>query len=235
MLRDVATIGEVRLNAELNKLVEAELLFEQGSSASMSYRFKHALIQDAAYQSLVRSRRQDYHRKVAETLNERYPDVAETQPEILAHHYVGADLRDAAIPFFKAAAEKSMRRSANLEAIAHLTKAQELLNGLPEGPERLQQELALQLAIGTPLIATRGFASPEVGKVYARARKSASWPAMPRSSFPCGGDCGSSIPRGPTIGRRSSSPSNAGPWAPPRTTRISSCWPTMLPASLFLR
>ena len=171
LLRDVATIGEVRLNTELNKLVEAELLFEQGSSASMSYRFKHALIQDAAYQSLVRSRRQDYHRKVAETLKERYPDVAETQPEILAHHYVGADLRDAAIPFFKAAAEKSMRRSANPEAIAHLTKAQELLNGLPEGPERLQQELALQLAIGTPLIATRGFASPEVGKVYARARE----------------------------------------------------------------
>ena len=171
LLRDVAMVGEVRLNAELKKLVEAELLFEQGSSASMSYRFKHALIQDAAYQSLVRSRRQDYHRKIAETLRERYPDVVETQPEILAHHYVGADLRDAAIPYFKAAAEKSMRRSANPEAIAHLTKAQELLSGLQEGPERLQQELGLQLAIGTPLIATRGFASPEVGKVYARARE----------------------------------------------------------------
>jgi predicted ATPase len=155
----------------LKKLVDAELLFEQGDSASTSYRFKHALIQDAAYQSLVRSRRQHYHRKIAETLKERYPDVAETQPEILAHHYAGADLRDAAIPYLKAAAEKSMRGSANREAIAHLTKAQELLMSLPESPERLQQELALQLALGTPLIATRGFASPEVGKVYERARE----------------------------------------------------------------
>jgi predicted ATPase/class 3 adenylate cyclase len=171
LLGDVAPISEARLDAELTKLVEAELLFEQGEPASMSYRFKHALIQDAAYQSLVRSRRQDYHRKIAETLRERYPDIAETQPEILAHHYAGADPREAAIPYLKAAAEKSMRRSSNLEAIAHLMKAQELLNGLPEGPERLQQELELQLAIGTPLIATRGFASPEVGKVYARARE----------------------------------------------------------------
>ena len=78
-----------------------------------------------AVQSLVRSRRQHYHRKIAETLRERYPDVAEAQPEILAHHYAGADLRDAAIPYLKAAADKSMRRSANQEAIAHLTKAKE--------------------------------------------------------------------------------------------------------------
>ncbi len=171
LLSDVAPIGDERLGAELKKLVDAELLFEQGDSASISYRFKHALIQDAAYQSLVRSRRQHYHRKIADTLRELYSDVAETQPEILAHHYASADLREVAIPYLKAAAEKSMRRSANPEAIAHLTKAQELLNTLPEGPDRLQQELALQLAIGTPLIATKGFASPEVGTVYARARE----------------------------------------------------------------
>jgi predicted ATPase/class 3 adenylate cyclase len=171
LLSHVAPIGDERLNAELKKLVDAELLFEQGGAASISYRFKHALIQDAAYQSLVRGRRQRYHHKIADTLKELYSDVAETQPEILAHHYAGADLREAAIPYLKAAAEKSMRRSANLEAIAHLTKAQELLDTLPESPDRLQQELSLQLAIGTPLIATKGFASPEVGKVYARARE----------------------------------------------------------------
>jgi predicted ATPase/class 3 adenylate cyclase len=171
LLGDVAPIAEERLNTELKKLVEAELLFEQGDSSLTSYRFKHALIQEAAYQSLVRGRRQHYHRKIAETLRERFSDVAEAQPEILAHHYSNSDLREAAIPYLRAAAEKSMRRSANPEAIAHLTKAQELLNALPEGPERLQQELALQLAIGTPLIATKGFASPEVGKVYARARE----------------------------------------------------------------
>ena len=171
LLRDVAPIAEERLKTELEKLVEAELLFEQGDSPSRSYQFKHALIQDAAYQSLVRSSRQHYHRKIANTLKERFPDVAETQPEILAHHYASADMREAAIPFLMAAAEKTMRRSANPEAIAHLTKAQELLNALPEGPERLQQELGLQLAIGTPLIATKGFASPEVGKAYGRARE----------------------------------------------------------------
>lgn len=171
LLTNIAPIGDDRLNAELKKLVDAKLLFEQSDSASISYRFKHALIQDAAYQSLVRSRRQHYHRKIADTLRELYPDVAETQPEIIAHHYASADLREAAIPYLKAAADKSMRRSANPEAIAHLSKAQELLNTLPEGPDRLLQELALQLAIGTPLIATKGFASPEVEKVYARARE----------------------------------------------------------------
>ena len=156
LLSDVAPIAEERLNAELKKLVDAELLFEQGDSPLTSYRFKHALIQEAAYQSLVRNRRQHYHRKIAETLRERFSDVAEAQPEIVAHHYASADMSEAAIPYLKAAAEKSMRRSANPEAIAHLTKAQELLNALPEGPERLQQELALQLSIGTPLIATWG-------------------------------------------------------------------------------
>lgn len=171
LLADVAPIAGELLNTELKKLVEAGLLFEQGDSPLTSYRFKHALIQEAAYQSLVRGTRQQYHRKIAETLKERFLDIAESQPEILAHHYSNSDLREAALPYLRAAAEKSMRRSANPEAIAHLTKAQELLNALPEGPERLQQELALQLAIGTPLIATKGFASPEVGKVYARARE----------------------------------------------------------------
>jgi predicted ATPase len=171
LLADVAPVAEDRLNAELTKLVEAELLFDQGDLPSTVFRFKHALIQDAAYQSLVRSSRQHYHRKIADTLRERFPEAAETQPEILAHHYANSDRREAALPHLKAAAEKSMRRSANPEAIAHLAKAKELLGLLPEGPERLQQELELQLAIGTPLIATKGFAAPEVGAAYARARE----------------------------------------------------------------
>jgi class 3 adenylate cyclase/predicted ATPase len=171
LLSDVVPITEERLSTELEKLVNAELLFEQGDSPSTSYRFKHALIQEAAYQSLVRSSRKHYHRKIADVLTERFPDIAEIQPEILAHHYASAEMGETAIPYLKAAAEKSMRRSANLEAIAHLIRAQELLNAMPEGPERLQQELALQLAIGPPLIATKGFASPDVEKVYARARE----------------------------------------------------------------
>jgi class 3 adenylate cyclase len=171
LLRDVMSGGEDRLNAELRKLVAAELLFDQSVASSPSYRFKHALIQEAAYQSLVRSKRQEHHRQVAEALKARFPEIVEAQPELVAHHYTGAVLKEAALPYWQAAAANAMRRSANLEAIAHLTKAQELLLTLPESPERLQQELALQLALGTPLIATKGFASPEVGKVYERAHE----------------------------------------------------------------
>jgi predicted ATPase len=171
LLREVAPIEEERLDLELRKLADAELLFEKSVPSATRYRFKHALIQEAAYQSLVRSKRQQYYRQIAETLKERFSDLAEAQPEVLAHHYSSADLKEEAIPYWRSAAEKAMRRSANLEAIAHLTKAQELLNLLPESPERSQQELALQLALGTPLIAVKGFASPDVGRVYARARE----------------------------------------------------------------
>ncbi len=169
LLSDVMEIEDDRLNSELTKLVEAEFLFEQ-TAPSASYRFKHALIQEAAYQSLVRSKRQRHHLKAAQTLKERFPEIAEAQPELLAHHFTNAASQEIAIPFWRAAADKAMRRSANIEAIAHLTKAQELLKALPENPERIQQELAILITLGIPLIATKGFASPEVGKVYARAR-----------------------------------------------------------------
>ena len=171
LLREVAPIEEARLHNELKKLADTELLFEQGVPPAASYRFKHALIQDAAYQSLLKSKRQQYHRQIAQALKERFAEVVETQPELLAHHYTAADLKDAAIPYWKLAGEKSMRRSANLEAITHFGKAQELLKALPETPERFQQELALHLAQGTPLIATRGFASPDVARIYGRARE----------------------------------------------------------------
>ncbi len=171
LLREVAPIEEQRLHSELRKLADSELLFEQGVPPAASYQFKHALIQDAAYQSLLKSKRQQIHRQIAQALKERFSEVVEAQPELLAHHYTAAELKDAAIPYWKLAGEKSMRRSANLEAITHFGKAQELLKALPETPERFQQELALHLAQGTPLIATRGFASPDVAKVYGRARE----------------------------------------------------------------
>ena len=171
LLREVAHIEENRLNVELRKLVDSELLFEQGVAPAASYRFKHALIQDAAYQSLVRNQRHQYHRQIAHALQERFGEVVEARPELLAYHYTAGDLKDAAIPYWQRAGERSTRRSANLEAIAHLTRALELLKSLPASPERFQQELGLQLALGTPLIATQGFASPDVGRVYGRARE----------------------------------------------------------------
>jgi class 3 adenylate cyclase/predicted ATPase len=171
LLREVAPFDQDRLNVELTKLVDTEILLEQGVPPTATYRFKHALIRDAAYQSLVRSKRQQYHRQIAQTLKEQFAELADAQPELLAHHYTSADLKEAAIPYWQLAGDKSVRRSANLEAIAHFEKAQELLKALPETPERLQQELALRLAQGNPLIATRGFASPDVGRVYGRARE----------------------------------------------------------------
>ena len=98
-----------------------------------------------------------------------FPDIKETQPELLAHHYTEAGLIAQAIPYWQRAGQRAIERSANVEAISHLTKGLELLQTLPDTPERAQQELTLQIALGTPLMATKGFAAPEVERVYARA------------------------------------------------------------------
>ena len=171
LLSAVASMDDEKLEESLEKLADAELLLTQGIAPDASYRFRHALIQDAAYQSLLRSRRQHYHRLIARALQERFAELVEAEPQILAHHLTEANLIKQAIPQWQVAGQKAVQRSANAEAVSHLTKALELLNQMPDGAERAQLELALQLALGTPLIATKGFASPEVGKVYARARE----------------------------------------------------------------
>jgi predicted ATPase len=134
------------------------------------YIFRHALIQDAAYQSLLKSTRQQYHKHIAQTLAERFPDIKETQPELLARHYTEAGLIAQAIPYWLQAGQRAGRRSAHAEAISHLTRRLDLLATLPDGPERAQQELGLQMALGTSLLATKGFAAPELGNAYTRAR-----------------------------------------------------------------
>jgi predicted ATPase len=151
--------------------VEAELLYQRGLPPQTRYFFKHALIQDAAYQSLLKSKRQQYHQKIALVLEERFPETVETQPELLAHHYTDAGLSEQAIVYWQRAGQRAVQRSANIEAISHLTKGLELLKTLPDTPERTQQELTLQIALGAPLRITKGFASPEVERVYARARE----------------------------------------------------------------
>ncbi len=104
-------------------------------------------------------------------LEARFPETKDTQPELLAHHYTEANLIEQAIPYWQRAGQRATQRSANVEAIAHLSKGLELLNLLPDTPERARQELALQIALGAPLIATRGFGATEVGRAYARARE----------------------------------------------------------------
>src|SRR5262249_44236171 len=133
------------------------------------YFFKHALIQDTAYQSLLKSTRQQYHHQIALVLEEKFPQTKETQPELLAHHYTEAGLIEQAIPYWQQAGERATQRSAYVEAISHLTRGLELLKTLPDAPEHAQQELTLQVTLGAPLIAIKGYTAPEVEKAYTRA------------------------------------------------------------------
>jgi class 3 adenylate cyclase/predicted ATPase len=169
LLQAVAPWDEGTLRRGLYQLVEAEFLYQQGLPPQATYLFKHALIQEAAYQSLLKSTRQQYHLRIAQVLAERFPDIRETQPELLAHHYTEAGLMVQAVPYWQRAGQRAVERSAHLEAIAHLSKGLEVLASLPDTPERTQQELLLQTTLGGALMATRGHAAPEVEQAYGRA------------------------------------------------------------------
>jgi len=169
VLQAISPLDEERLQHGLKQLVQSELVYQRGLLPQAHYLFKHALIQDTAYQSLLKSTRQQYHRQSAQVLADRFPETVETQPELVAHHYTEAGLITQAIPYWQRAGQRATQRSANVEAIAHLTKGLELLKTLPDTPERSQQELMLQITLGVPLGATRGLGAPEMGKTYTRA------------------------------------------------------------------
>jgi class 3 adenylate cyclase/tetratricopeptide (TPR) repeat protein len=171
LLQAVSSGSEKDLQQALTKLVEAELLYQRGQPPQAHYTFKHALVQDAAYQSLLKSTRQQYHQKIAQVLAERFSETKDTQPELLAHHYTEAGLVEQAIPYWQKAGERASQRSANLEAIRHFTKGLELLKTLPNSPEHAQQEFTMRVALGIPLIATKGYSASEVGETYIRARE----------------------------------------------------------------
>src|SRR5262249_19680159 len=134
------------------------------------YLFKHMLVQDAAYQSLLKSRRQQLHQQIALVLEERFPDSKETQPELLAHHYTESGLLLQAIPYWQYAGQRAFERSAEREAIAHLKKGLAVLSALPDSPERDAQELTLLVTLGPALMAIKGYAATEVAETYAQAR-----------------------------------------------------------------
>jgi predicted ATPase len=170
VLHAVSPLDELALQRELGRLVEAELLYQRGLPPQATYTFKHALIQDAAYQSLLKSMRQQYHQRIAQVLEAQFPAIVDTQPELLAHHYTAAGRSAQAIPYWHQAGQQASQRSANAEAIAHLARGLEMLNTLPESPARLQQELDLLTTLGPVLVAARGQAATEVEHAYARAR-----------------------------------------------------------------
>ena len=169
LLQAVVPWDEEAVQRALQQLVEAEFLYQQGLPPQATYLFKHALIQDAAYQSLLRSTRQQYHQRIAQVLEVQFPDTIETQPELLAHHYTEADLAAPAVEYWQRAGERSNARSAYVEAVAHCSKGLEVLQSLSDTPERIQYELLLQTTLGPALMATRGYTTPEVEAVYRRA------------------------------------------------------------------
>jgi predicted ATPase len=169
LLQAVSPWDEETLQRGLHQLVAAEFLYQQGLPPEATYLFKHALIQEAAYQSLLRSTRQQYHQRIAHVLEVHFPESCETQPELLAHHYTAAGLAEQAIGYWQRAGQQASDRSANLEAIRHLTTGIELLKTLPETPEHTQHALTLHIALGAALQITQGFVAPEVEHAYAHA------------------------------------------------------------------
>src|SRR5262249_18333585 len=184
LVQAVAPLDTATLQGALVQLVEAELVAQRGIPPQATYTFKHALIQDAAYQSLLRSTRQQHHQRIAQVLAERFPETAETQPELVAHHYTEAGLREQAMPYWQHAGQRALQRSANLEAVSHVTQGLEGLRTLPETRERAQQERALQIMLGVALGATKGQQAPETARTYARACALARQMGSPPELFP---------------------------------------------------
>ena len=170
LLAAVAPLAEPELTSALDQLVAAELIFRRGTPPAATYAFKHALVQDAAYQSLLRSRRQQLHAQIAITLAERFPDLAASRPELLAHHSAEAGLIEKAVFYWKEAARQCAARSAMAEAVAQARNGLSLLTRLPKDAAHARQELELQSILAAGLVATAGNAATETGHAYARAR-----------------------------------------------------------------
>src|SRR5947209_5624769 len=169
LLAAVCSFAEAALQQELQRLVQAELVYRKGFGGQARYLFKHALVQDAAYQSLLKRERQQIHRQIAEALAIRFAETAKTTPEILAHPYPEAGLTEPAVDCWVRAGDLASRRSASAEAIGHLDRALRLLQSLPAGPERDRRELGIQNFRAAAIITGRGYTDPEVEQTFARA------------------------------------------------------------------
>jgi predicted ATPase len=165
----VAGVPEQDLQAALTRLVAAELIFQRGLPPEATYLFKHALVQDAVYASMVRSRRHQIHAQIARALEEQFPDVVASEPETLAHHFTAAGLNERGVHYWKLAGQYASGRSAFVEGTRHFSAGIELLKTLPDTPARAQEELAMHVGLGAGLIVTKGHATIEVEQAYLRA------------------------------------------------------------------
>ena len=169
MISGLSVIEEDTLEDRLRELVDAELLYQRGRPPRAKYIFKHALVQDAAYESLLKRKRQRHHHEVADLIVSRFPDIADSEPEVLAHHFSEGGNVEQAASYWLAAGQRAVERSANVEAVAHLTRGLELISETPDTPGRTLQELDFLKTLGPALIATKGFGASEVVSTYQRA------------------------------------------------------------------
>src|SRR5262249_9234334 len=170
LISAVAGMPQHKLDDALDQLVRAELIFRRGTPPDAEYTFKHALVQDAAYSTLLRSRRQQLHGRIAATLENQFPEIVTAQPALMAQHSTEADLSEKAVGYWLRAGQQATARCAMMEAVAQLQTGLKLLTSMPDDSTRQQQELDLRIALGQALIATKGWASPLVGETYTRAR-----------------------------------------------------------------
>jgi class 3 adenylate cyclase/predicted ATPase len=169
LLSAVTAMEERPLQIALERLAEADILLVQGLPPDSDYRFKHVLIQDAAYENLLKSRRQVLHRRVGEVLRDDFAATAAAEPELLAHHFTEAGRSDAAVEYWQRAGDLAMVRSGHAEAIHHFSVALDLVSKLGEKPDRAAKELELCVKLGPALMMVRGPGSPEVEAIYRRA------------------------------------------------------------------
>jgi class 3 adenylate cyclase/predicted ATPase len=167
----VCRIAEGELEDALEYLVDAQLLSRRGRPPEARYSFKHALVQDAACASLLKATRKQIHARIAHAIEVQFPQIVETQPEVLAYHYTEAVLPDKAVDYGLMAGRRATQRSAHLEAVAHLRKALEMIAVMPQIEERNHRELDVQLALGASMMTAQGASSTQTAKAYTRAHE----------------------------------------------------------------
>lgn len=184
LLARVVLKTEEELSPLLGRLVDSGLVYCRGNPSEVEYTFKHALVQEAAYDGLLKSRRKQLHARIADVFEQRFPERVETEPELLAHHHTEAGNVEKAIGYWQRAGERAIRSSANQEAIVQLSKGLAQIRSLPDTPDRARKELACRITMGGAFIAARGYGAPETGEAYIRARELCDRLGATRQLFP---------------------------------------------------
>lgn len=184
LVEAISPVPDAMLLLNLDRLVQSDLLSRRGAPPQSRYIFKHALIRDAAYQSVLKARKRDLHQRIAEVLVSRFPEVVETEPELLAHHYTEAGIVDRALAYWRQAAERAMAKMAHAEALGHVDKAKKLVAALPAGTDQDEWELAFLVIEGPLQMTLHGWESPQANRVYEVARIVAERLKRPAELFP---------------------------------------------------